>query len=99
MVVGNEKYGLINIRIGIFQAYSLLPLLFVIAMILLSVILKKSLPINKNSVIEFYKNFVRIFSIDIAVEFGLEKRATVSRNQDKITKSNRTDMPNEQRNY
>lgn len=33
LVVGNENYGLVNIRRGIFQGYPLSPLLFVIARI------------------------------------------------------------------
>lgn len=42
LVVGNEKYGLVNIRREIFQDDALLSLLLVIAMIPLSVILKKT---------------------------------------------------------
>uniref|UniRef100_A0A803T202 Reverse transcriptase domain-containing protein n=1 Tax=Anolis carolinensis TaxID=28377 RepID=A0A803T202_ANOCA len=52
LFVGNESYGLVNIRRGIFQGDSLSPLLFIIAMIPLSTILQKTnlgYQISKNS--------------------------------------------------
>ncbi|XP_062826554.1 uncharacterized protein LOC134296214 [Anolis carolinensis] len=42
LFVGNESYGLVNIRRGIFQGDSLSPLLFIIAMLPLSTILQKT---------------------------------------------------------
>uniref|UniRef100_A0A803TH41 Reverse transcriptase domain-containing protein n=1 Tax=Anolis carolinensis TaxID=28377 RepID=A0A803TH41_ANOCA len=48
LFVGNESYGLVNIRRGIFQGDSLSPLLFIIAMIPLSTILQKKISATKH---------------------------------------------------
>uniref|UniRef100_A0A803SMP7 Reverse transcriptase domain-containing protein n=1 Tax=Anolis carolinensis TaxID=28377 RepID=A0A803SMP7_ANOCA len=48
LFVGNESYGLVNIRRGIFQGDSLSPLLFIIAMIPLSTILQKQILVIKH---------------------------------------------------
>ena len=103
---GNSELGEVEIKRGIFKGDSLFPLVFVLALIPLSLILRKAKAayefseskekINHLLLMDDLKLYsrsekgldsvqtVRVFSEDIRMEFGIEKRAYVSYGERKV---------------
>ena len=117
LTVNGQILGQVHIQRGIFQGDSLSPLLFVAAMIPLTVILRQTnlgYQVSKNSPkishllymddlklygkttteLESLLNTVRIFSDDIAMEFGLDKCATLAITKGKVTQTEGLNLPN-----
>ena len=113
---GNSELGKVEIKRGIFQGDSLCPLVFVLALIPLSLILRKEKAANEFSEskekinhllfmddLELYNRSekgldslvqtVRVFSEDIRMEFGIEKRAMLVTEKRKIVKSVGIELP------
>ena len=113
---GNSELGKVEIKRGIFQGDSLCPLVFVLALIPLSLILRKEKAayefseskekINHLLFMDDLKLYnrsekgldslvqtVRVFSEDIRMEFGIEKRAMLVTEKRKIVKSVGIELP------
>ena len=116
---GGRTLGTINIRRGIFQGDCLSPLLFVLALIPLSMVLRRvkagydlasrkgllnhllfmndlKLYGKNEKQVDTLINTVRVFSSDIAMEFGISKCAVLVMTSGKVSKCEGIRMPDAQ---
>ena len=106
---GNSESGEVEIKRGIFKGDFLSPLVFVLALIPLSLILRKAKAAyefseSKENDLKLYSRSekgldslvqtVRVFSEDIGMDFGIEKCAMLVMEKGKIVKSVRIKLPN-----
>ena len=106
---GNSELGEVEIKQGIFQGDSLSPLVFVLALIPLSLILRKAKAAYEFSEskeddfklyswsdkgLDSFVQTVRVFSEAIGMEFGIETCAMLVTEKGKIVKSVGIKLPN-----
>ena len=119
LMAGNEKLGNVPIRRGIFQGDSLSPRLFVLALIPLTIILRKmkagyqfgtqrlstnhllfmddlELCVKDEKQLDSLVNTVQIFSLDIGMEFGIDKSGILVMKRGRCKKSEGIKLPNDQ---